>query len=148
MQCLLINSHFIKSQTHWIQNSSTAKLIASFDEFARCQLINRHFNWQPTGATKGGSCRLSPSPRFAARVRVLFASVVHELCSACSWITLLLDPTVWLDGASPTNTCILPSFPWMSPAHCTACPPLGLAFSLSIISHWEVLYLVSCRIIL
>ncbi len=35
-----------------------------------------------SGATFGGSCSLS-----------------------------LLDPTVWLDGARPANTCILPSFP-------------------------------------
>jgi hypothetical protein len=35
-------------------------------------------------------------------------------------ITLMLDPTVWLDGARPANTCILPSFPWMAPAHYTA----------------------------
>ena len=35
--------------------SSTAKLIYSVDEFARCQLIDRHFHRQPTGATFGGS---------------------------------------------------------------------------------------------
>ncbi len=46
-----------------------------------------------------------------------FASVVHELHFACSWITLILDPTVWLDGARPANTYIPPSFPWMVPAH-------------------------------
>jgi hypothetical protein len=26
---------------------------------------------------------------------------------------LILDPTVWLDGARPANTCILPTFPWI-----------------------------------
>jgi hypothetical protein len=28
------------------------------------------------------------------------------------WV-LILDPTVWLDGARPTNTCVPPSFPWI-----------------------------------
>jgi len=47
---------------------------------------------------------------FAARVTFLFASVVHELRFACSWITQNKDTTVWLDGASPVNTSIPPSF--------------------------------------
>jgi hypothetical protein len=51
-----------------------------------------------------------------------FASVVHELPFAWSRITLILDPTVWLDGARLANTCILPFFLWMVPAHCTAYP--------------------------
>jgi hypothetical protein len=34
----------------------------------------------------------------------------------------ILDPTVWLDGARPANTCILPSFPWMVPVNRTAYP--------------------------
>ncbi len=53
-----------------------------------------------------------------------FTSVIHELRFASSWITTILDPTVWLDGASPTNTCIQPSFPWMALAHRTAYPPI------------------------
>ncbi len=45
-----------------------------------------------------------------------------DLCFACSWITSILDPTVWLDGASPANTCITPSFPWMAPAQLPGAP--------------------------
>jgi hypothetical protein len=44
-------------------------------------------------------------------ILAMFASVIHELCFACSWITLILDPTVWLGGARLGNTFILPSFP-------------------------------------
>ncbi len=51
-----------------------------------------------------------------------FTSVAHELCFVCLWITLILDPTVWLDGVRLANTCILSSFPWMAPAHCAAYP--------------------------
>jgi hypothetical protein len=46
-------------------------------------------------------------------------------CSSCSIMLCLLlwllmnhynkDPTVWLDGARPANTCIPPSFGWMVP---------------------------------
>ncbi len=65
-----------------------------------------------------------PSPsqltQLCCRVtRPTFASVIHELCFACSWITLILDRTVWLDGARPANTCNPAFFPWMAPAHCT-----------------------------
>ncbi len=28
-------------------------------------------------------------------------------------VSPILDPTVWLDGARPANTCIPPSFPWI-----------------------------------
>ena len=28
------------------------------------------------------------------------------------WV-LIMDPTVWLDGARPANTCFPPSFPWI-----------------------------------
>ncbi len=60
--------------------------------------------------------------------RAMLASVVHELRFTFSWITQILDPTVWLDGARPANTCILPSIPWMAPEHWVACQPLkGLA---------------------
>jgi hypothetical protein len=51
-----------------------------------------------------------------------FDSVVLELCFAWSWIILILDLTVWLDGARLANTCILPSFLWMVPTHRTAYP--------------------------
>jgi len=37
--------------------------------------------------------------------------------ASCSWITLIFDPTVWLNGARSAYTCILPSFPWMAPMH-------------------------------
>jgi hypothetical protein len=53
-----------------------------------------------------------------------FTSVVHELCFACSWITLILDTTIWLDGARPANPCIPPSFPWMAPVHCLPYPTI------------------------
>jgi hypothetical protein len=39
-----------------------------------------------------------------------------------SWITIIVDPTVWLDGARPANTCIKPSFLWMAPVHCPVYP--------------------------
>jgi hypothetical protein len=38
---------------------------------------------------------------------------VHELRFPCSWISLILDRTLWLNGARPANTCIPPSFPWI-----------------------------------
>jgi hypothetical protein len=47
-----------------------------------------------------------------------FTSVIHELPFACSWITLILDATIWLHGDRPPNTCIPPTFLWiMVPAH-------------------------------
>ncbi len=58
----------------------------------------------------------------------IFTSVVHELHFACSWISLILDPAVCLDGARPANTCIPPSFPWMAPTHCGVYPPLKGTF--------------------
>ncbi len=52
----------------------------------------RLLGYAPVGALLGGHLAISlpPSPSFAARVRVLFASVIHELRFTCSWITLLL----------------------------------------------------------
>jgi hypothetical protein len=63
-----------------------------------------------------------------ALLPAMFASVVHVVRFACLWITINNDPNVWLDGARLANTCILPFFPWMAPAHCTAYPPLKGAF--------------------
>jgi hypothetical protein len=37
---------------------------------------------------------------------------------------LILHPTVWLDGAGPANTCILPTIAWNAPTHRGAYPPL------------------------
>ncbi len=54
----------------------------------------------------------------------VFVSVVHDLRLPCSRITLNKDTTVWLDGACPINTCILPSFGWITPAHLMAYPRL------------------------
>jgi hypothetical protein len=86
---------------------------------------------------------LPSSPSFAARVRLLFASVVHEVRFTCSWITLLLDTIVWLDEARPASTYIPPSFPWMSPVHRAAYPPrllpLPLALSPGLLPPCEVL---------
>ncbi len=61
--------------------------------------------------------QLAPSSPHPALLfsKMLFASVVHELSFDCSWITLNKNPTVWLDGARPANTFILPFFPWMVP---------------------------------
>jgi hypothetical protein len=53
--------------------------------------------------------------------KVVFPS---ELPNACSRITLNKDPTVWLGGAYPDNTCNLPWFGWMASIHCVACSPL------------------------
>ncbi len=38
---------------------------------------------------------------------------------ACQWV-VNKDPTLWLDGARPANTCTPPSFPWNAPMqpHC------------------------------
>ncbi len=90
----------------------------------------------PNFAARWPADFLSPSPSFAARwppayfltqlcfqmTRAMFASVIHELCFACPWITLILDPTVWLDGARMVNTGILPTFTWMAPTHQVAYP--------------------------
>ncbi len=46
---------FHRQPMHRQLNSSTAQLIDSVDEFARCQLIDRHFHRQPTGATNTGA---------------------------------------------------------------------------------------------
>jgi len=54
----------------------------------------------------------------------VFASVIHELCCTCSWITINEDPTDWLKGASPPNACILSSVRWMTPVHCMTYPAL------------------------
>jgi hypothetical protein len=43
-------------------------------------------------------------------------SVIHELCFACSWITLNKVNTVWLNDARPANICIMPSSLWQVPA--------------------------------
>ncbi len=74
--------------------------------------------WQPTRSNlQGGLHQLCFEVAGAT-----FASVVHELPFAWSWITLILDPIVWLDGARLANTCIPSSFLWMVPAHRTAYP--------------------------
>jgi hypothetical protein len=63
---------------------------------------------------------LLPHPALLPGVKALFISVVHELLLAPSCITLILNPTVFLDGATLANNCIPPSFPWMAPSHHTA----------------------------
>jgi hypothetical protein len=60
----------------------------------------------------GATCKV------ASTLATSFASVVHELSFTWSWITIVLDPTVGLNGARPANTCIPPSSPWMATTHC------------------------------
>ncbi len=55
------------------------------------------------------------------QTRAMFASAIHELRFACSWITLNKDPTVWLDWAISANTCILPSYGCIALSQCVAC---------------------------
>jgi hypothetical protein len=97
----------------WYNYFACVKVAATLPHKARCSPCLLPFPltqlcYQVTGAT--------------------FASVIHELHFAWSWITLLLDPTVWLDGAKPANTCNPPSFPWLVPAHHTVNPPHKGAF--------------------
>jgi hypothetical protein len=44
--------------------------------------------------------------------RIRFLGVLGVTLKGGSWISLL-DPIVWLDGARPAKTFILPSFPWI-----------------------------------
>jgi len=62
-------------------------------------------------------------------ILAMFASVIHELCFACSRITLILHPTVGQDGARLRNTCILPSFPRMVPTQLLGLPTTQSPFS-------------------
>ncbi len=41
---------------------------------------------------------------------IQLARIVGATLKGASWVSLL-DPTVWLDGARPANTCIPPTFP-------------------------------------
>jgi hypothetical protein len=62
------------------------------------------------------SMDLSSKAHFVDSVNSLTGMKTYIRCQLIdtSWITLLLDPTVWVDGASPATTCITPSFPWAS----------------------------------
>jgi hypothetical protein len=52
------------------------------------------------------------SNKFDLNWSTMFSYMTYKafLTGATLWAHVL-DPTVWLDGARPTNTCIPPSFP-------------------------------------
>ncbi len=87
-------------------------------------------------------CSISPHPALLPGDKMVFPSVIHELHFACSWITLNKDPTVWLDGAKPANTCIpLPS-PSMTTAQVHGIPTTQSCFPLTLL--WLLGYAMQC----
>ncbi len=126
---IAVNSCDISAKTDsvmsWLSLLSAARQAESLQA---CQML-----WQPQpllgASSKVASTLPSPSPsqltQLCSQVMgAMFASVVHELHFTCSWIILNKDPTVWLDRARLANTCIPPSFSWMTPTQGAAHPPL------------------------
>jgi len=51
--------------------------------------------------------KFTTRPSWLRSQLVMPVPIVHELCFTCSWLTLNQDPTIWVVGACPANTCIL-----------------------------------------